>query len=152
MFHYLIACITKVNSNCSYLVQIPSSVVQAPISAIAVDMSTREHVEKLSLRKWCSTIVLVAICSLTVSLLTRYCAPLGVSSQAVKSVHVHAAPGAKKQHLAKDAADWIPPVTSIHLLIPSSCPAITVVTAPRLSRVSEQNVYNRPPPSSSFLG
>jgi hypothetical protein len=133
-------------------VQVPSSVVQAKILVTAADMSALEHVEKVCLRKWCTAIVLIAVCSLTLSLVTRYCTPLGISSQTANSIRVHAAPAAKRQHLAKDAADWTPPVTCIHLLVPSSFSAIVPTTAPVLSRISEQNLYNRPPPSSVFRG
>jgi hypothetical protein len=113
-------------------------------------MSASEHVEKLCLRKWCTAIVLVAVCSLTVSLVTRYTAPLGISSRTVKTLRVNGSAVAKRQHLAKDAVDWIPPVTCIHLLVPSSFSAVVATTAPVLNRVSEQSLYNRPPPSRIF--
>jgi hypothetical protein len=151
MFHYLIASVTKVNSNRSYLVQVPTSVIQAPVSASNIDMYVPEHAEKLCLRRWCGAIVLIAVCSLTVSLVTRYTAPLGLSSRTAKVLHVHGAPAAKRQHLAKDAVDWIPPVTRIRLLVPTSFSAIVATTDPVLNRVSEQSLYNRPPPSSTFL-
>lgn len=144
--------ITKVNSSCSYLVQIPSSVVQAPVLAFSAEMSAPEHVGKLCLRKWCTTVVLIAICSLTVSLLTRYTAPLGISSLTAKTASVHGTPSAKKQHLAKDAADWIPPVTTIHILVPSCFSIVAATTESVLSRVPARTPYNRPPPSSTFLG
>jgi hypothetical protein len=96
--------------------------------------------------------VLIAVCSLTVSLLTRYCTPLGISSITARTASLHGAPAAKRQHLAKDAADWIPPVTTIHLLAPSCLSAVAAPTESILSRVPAQTPYNRPPPSSVFLG
>jgi hypothetical protein len=152
MFRNLNTWITKVNSSCSYLVWIPSSVIQARVSAVTIDMSASEHVEKLRLRKWCTAIVLVAVCSLTVSLVTRYTAPLGISSRTAKTLRISGAAAAKRQHLAKDAVDWMPPVIRIRLLVPSSFSSTVAIDAPVLNCFSEQSLYNRPPPSGIFLG
>jgi hypothetical protein len=131
-------------------VQISPSVVQAPVTAFSTDMSLPEHVGKPRLGRWCALVVLLAVCSLTLSLITRYSTAPGISIQTAKSLHAHAAPTAKKQHLAKDAADWIPPVVRIQQQVPTSYRPLAAVSVPILSCVSEQSLYTRPPPSSDL--
>lgn len=94
-------------------------------------------------------VVLVAVCSLIVSVATRYSSAGIASSTTAKAFQVHASPEAKRQHLAKDAADWIPPVICLSLLqSPRSYPRIAPAGPPIPGLLFEESLYNRPPPSS----
>ena len=95
-------------------------------------------------------VVLVAICSLIVSVATRYSsAGLPSSTTPRAAFQVHASPEAKRQHLAKDAADWVPPVICFILLqSPRSYPRIAPAGPPIPGLLLEESLYNRPPPSS----
>jgi hypothetical protein len=96
-------------------------------------------------------IVLLAICSLTGSVATRYTA-LGPNSEpdvqkvtAVKSQ----IPDAKRQHLLANGLQWSAPAPSFTLYQPprSAVFAVSVVVPPT-NLNSESWLYNRPPPSS----
>ncbi len=118
----------------------------------AAEMSALRHFEGRWHRAWCGLVVLVAVCSLTVSVATRYSSPLNPSSPAVKTVRTHTTPDAKRQRLAKNAADWAPPLVCFDALrSPSSYPRIAPAGPPIPSLLLEQSLYNRPPPSSEFL-
>jgi len=115
-------------------------------------MIAQSHFEDRRSKNWCALVVLVAVCALTVSVATRYSTPWGSSSSTVNTVQIHTSPEAKRQHLAKDAADWMPPVICFGLLqTPSSYPRIAPAGPPIPSLLFEESLYNRPPPSSEFL-
>jgi hypothetical protein len=98
------------------------------------------------------TIVLLAVCSLTLSLATRYSFPLDPSSPAVKSVKVHTSPDAQNQRLDKKAAYWVPPVFCLaELQAPSFYPRIAPAAAPVTSVCQGDNLHNRPPPAFTSL-
>src|SRR5579863_5915088 len=63
--------------------------------------------------------IVLAICSLTFSLATRY-VDLSSGSQIVKAINVHA-PQAKRQHLLGDGAHWTAPVSSFRFLERMPC-------------------------------
>lgn len=103
-------------------------------------------------RGWCALVVLVAVCSLVVSVATRYSSTGEASSSTVKVGQIHASPEAKRQHLAKDAADWIPPAIPFSVLQPpTSYPRIAPSGPPMPGLQFEESLYNRPPPSPEFL-
>ena len=88
-------------------------------------MPPLSHFEDQRHKNWCAAVVLVAVCSLIVSVATRYSSSGGASSTTVKAVQIHASPEAKRQRLAKDAADWMPPVIRFSVLqAPTSYPRI----------------------------
>jgi len=112
-------------------------------------MSSLSHFEDQHRKRWCAVVVLLVVCSLTVSVATRYSTPLDASSSTVKTVQAHTYQETKRQRLAKDAANWTPPVVCYGVL-PSSnyYPRISPAGPPIPSLCFEENLYNRPPPSS----
>jgi hypothetical protein len=110
------------------------------------------HFEDRRRRWWCAVVVLVAVCSLIVSVATRYSSTFDASSTAVNAGQIHTSPEAKRQHLAKDAANWLPPVICFSVLqSPSSYPRIAPAGPPIPGLVLEESLYNRPPPSFESL-
>jgi hypothetical protein len=97
-------------------------------------------------RNWRAMLVLVAICSLSVSLATRY-TRLNSESGSVKIVKSQS-PDVKKQHLVRDALKWTAP-TPKFTLVPAVRSHVHVVSAVFLATnlSSESWLYNRPPPS-----
>src|ERR1039458_1290034 len=91
-------------------------------------------------------VVVLAICSLTVSLATRYTVQ-GPEVQKVTTVKSQS-PDAKRQHLLSNALQWTAPASSFTLFQPprSSVFAVSVVVPPT-NLSSESWLYNRPPPS-----
>jgi hypothetical protein len=97
-------------------------------------------------------VALAAVCSLTVSVATRYTSAWNVSSPSVKTVQAHTTPEAKRQRLLKDAANWVPPLVRFDVLGSlSSYPRIAPAVPPRPIFLFEASLYNRPPPSSDPL-
>lgn len=121
------------------------------------EMSSLSHFEDQPRRtwwrgSWCAVVALAAVCSLTVSVATRYTSAWDVSSPSVKTVQAHTTPEATRQRLLKDAANWVPPLVSFDVLgSPSSYPRITPAVPPRSTFLFETSLYNRPPPSSEPL-
>jgi hypothetical protein len=96
--------------------------------------------------------VLLVVCSLTVSLATRYYFPVDSSSQAVKSIKVHKSPDAQRQRLDKKAANWVPPIFRLtELEAPSSSPRIAPTGLPVMSLLLGNDLFNRPPPAFTSL-
>jgi hypothetical protein len=99
-----------------------------------------------------AVIVLVAVCSLTVSLATRYYSPRDDSSPIVKAFQSNVAPDAKRQRLTKNAANWMPPIFSFTVFqIPSSYYRIVPPRPPVRSLICDKSLYNRPPPAFQSL-
>jgi hypothetical protein len=97
-------------------------------------------------RRWCTVIVLVAVCALTVSVATRYTSagPCGKTVTVEKSQSW--SPGL--QRLLNDAAAWIPPFVDTAIFHDPSCYPHVVESGPTLVTVLlEKNLYNRPPPA-----
>jgi|SRR5271170_3165945 len=100
-------------------------------------------------KNWCAVIILLAVCSLTMSLATRYGALWGDSSHAVRTVHTHGSLDAKRQRLTKNAATWLPPVFSFTVLEdPGFYPSISPAGPAAPTLLFEENLFNRPPPSA----
>jgi hypothetical protein len=111
-------------------------------------MSALNHFADRQRKSWCAFVVFVAVCSLTVSVATRYSTPLDTSSPTVKTVQTHTTPEAKRQRLAKDpAAQWAPPVVCFRVLrSPSFYPRMSPAGPPIPGLFFEESLYNRPPP------
>ncbi len=93
-------------------------------------------------------VVLVAVCSLTVSVATRYCSPQSVSVSKVASLHKQVSPEGRRQRLTKSAASWLPPVIDAVILKPRSSYRCVVSAVPDVPGALFANtLYNRPPPS-----
>ncbi len=88
--------------------------------------------------------VLLSICSLTGSLVTRtfhlkhsYCVTVRSNS-----------PHAVRQHLDRDAIRWVAPVPNFAPLRTSTFhSSMTTRVSPLPSLILDENLYNRPPPS-----
>jgi hypothetical protein len=116
------------------------------------EMSRLRHFEDQRRKTLCAVVVLAAVCSLTVSVATRYSSSWNVSAPTVKTVQAHTTPEAKRQHLDKDAANWVPPLVCFDLLrSPSSYPRTAPAEPLAQNLLLEQSLFDRPPPSSEFL-
>src|SRR5277367_5134547 len=97
---------------------------------------------------WCALVVLLAICSLTISVATRYNAPPNISSPVVKTFDTHASE-ATRQHLAKDSLCWVPPVFTF--AAPQTVSfnlSIRLEVLPPSNLFFAENIFSRPPPSA----
>jgi hypothetical protein len=82
--------------------------------------------------------------------MVRYSSPISTSSQTITSIHTHAGTAVQRQRLAKDAADWMPPVYLADVLsTPTFYRWVAPMTPVFLPAVSGQSLYNRPPPYSN---
>ena len=101
--------------------------------------------------RWCALVVLLAVCSLAVSVATRY-GSSGSATSGSKVAQAHSCHEPGRQRLTTDADSWMPPViASNHLYTPSEYPPF-ISGGPRfLNRFVESSLYNRPPPSLSSL-
>jgi hypothetical protein len=96
--------------------------------------------------------VLAIVCSLTVSLVTRYSTAWNASSSTVKTVRTHSNGEPKRQRLAKDAADWVAPaIYFVGLRPPIFYPRISAARPSIARLLLDDDLYNRPPPFSELL-
>lgn len=115
-------------------------------------MSPSANFEVRRSRGWCAVVASLAICLLTVSLATRFCAPITASYYDVKAARTHAPAEAKRQRLAKSAIDWMPPVVCLEVLQAPVIHRPFAPTGPSVARLlSEVSLFNRPPPFSVSL-
>lgn len=101
---------------------------------------------------WRWLVVLVAVCSLTVSVTTRYSASVDSQASVSKCVTNHSQ-AQKRQHLDKKATSPIAPVAHLLALLQISnfYPRFAPGGPPVHSLLLDKSLYNRPPPSSEFL-
>ena len=66
-------------------------------------------------RGWRGALIVIAICSLTLSVATRFWAPFTSQSHIVKSVDRQLSADPKRQHLDRDAARWLAPGASFSM-------------------------------------
>ena len=126
--------------------------LQTSGSETVPEMSPLRHFEDQQRKTWCAVVVLAAVCSLTVSLATRYSSSWDVSAPKVKTVEAHPTPEAKRQRLDKDAANWVPPLVCFDVSrSPSSYRQTAPAEPPTQNILLEESLFNRPPPSSEFL-
>jgi len=94
-------------------------------------------------QRWRVLIIVLAICSLTVSLATRT-----FRLKVAHDVTVSSADGqAMRQHLDRDAANWVPPVlTYTALQLPTFYPYVAPAGPPLATVLFDKSLYNRPPP------
>ena len=92
-------------------------------------------------------IILVAILSLSLSLVGRYTSGFAVSNGQVTSVSDDST-RAKTQHLLADGLQWIAPVAAILMLVvPRRNARIVHLPVPVANLCSDNWLYNRPPPA-----
>jgi hypothetical protein len=114
-------------------------------------MLERANPSYQSHQRWCALVVLIAVCSLTVSLATRYSSPEGTSAAAVVTVHNVFPPTSSRQRLMKGTAAWHPPVIQSALLDPTTFyPRIAPAGPLMPSVLFDKSLYNRPPPFSTL--
>src|SRR5271155_3509187 len=103
-------------------------------------------------KHWRSVVILVAVCALTISVATRYCSPVSVSAQTVRTLHKHSSQETGHQRLTKDAATWMPTlVCSVILQAPTFYPRVAPAGPPLPSVLLERSLYTRPPPHTESL-
>ncbi len=103
-------------------------------------------------REWRGVLVVIAICSLTLSVATRFWAPSISQSHIVTKSIDQRSVDPKRQHLNKDATRWVAPLIDFSILAPAAIEARLAPTGPILPKhVFTESLYNRPPPSSGFL-
>jgi hypothetical protein len=94
--------------------------------------------------RWLALVIVLAICGLTVSLATRtfrLTIPQGVTAQSADS-------HAMRQHMNRDAAQWVPPVPVLSTLqAPVFYPRVAPTGPPIPSVLFDESLSNRPPPS-----
>lgn len=99
-----------------------------------------------------AVLVLVAVCSLAISVATRYCAPEYPSAAKTTVTHKHASSEQTRQRLTQSTANWLPPVVQDDSLeSPTEYQSVTAVQPAIVSSFLGQSLSNRPPPSSSSL-
>jgi hypothetical protein len=95
--------------------------------------------------RWRTLVVVVAICGLTVSLATRTFRLKSCQSATVTS---HSSQP-MRQHLDRDAAQWVPPVPVVFstLRVPAFYPHVAPEIPSAPSVLIDESLSNRPPPS-----
>ena len=112
-------------------------------------MLRRFHFEKQLRIGWCAVVAFAAVCSLTVSLATRYSYSGSISLQSVKTAGSHPSPDSKVQRLTKNGAAWVPPVFHhAALQAPSLYPRLAPAGPSAPSLLLEENLFTRPPPQA----
>jgi len=102
-------------------------------------------------RGWHGAVIVIAICSLTVSVATRFWAPSAAPAHIAKSVD-HRSVDPKRQHLNKDAARFAAPRVNFSIIAPAAIETRLAPAGPLLAKhVFSDSLYNRPPPSSEFF-
>ena len=102
---------------------------------------------KASRKRWCTAIVLVVVCALTVSVATRYTQTQGAAYATVTVAQKHHSVTPGRQRLLNNAATWMPPVVEVAIFhVPACHSDIAPSDSPISSVLLERNLYNRPPP------
>jgi hypothetical protein len=115
-------------------------------------MPKRTYFDDRRRHHWSAVMVLAIVCSLTVSVVTRYSTAWNASSSTVKTVQTHSNEEPKRQRLAKDAADWIAPaIYFAGLRPPIFCPRISAARPSIAKFLLDDGLYNRPPPFPELL-
>ena len=97
--------------------------------------------------RWGALVVLVAICSLTIHVATRYNSAATPAAPTITTLHKHSVQEPRRQSLTLDAANWIPPVVTPALLYAPSIYSRVAITGPTVPNPSfESSLYYRPPP------
>ncbi|MGH9644899.1 MAG: hypothetical protein ACRD3Q_21055 [Terriglobales bacterium] len=100
-------------------------------------------------RGWRRLLILVAICSLTFCVATRFSISLSVQSRGVKSMDLRSA-GSKQQRLDQDGTRFVQPVATGAMVRAVVVASIVIPAEPlRSNDLLSFVFYNRPPPYSS---
>jgi hypothetical protein len=100
---------------------------------------------------WSSALIAVVICSLTLSLATRFCNLVSSSVHTAKAVDRQSV-DPRRQHLNRDASRWFPPVVGATFLERIAVPLQIEPADPLLpTDTFYETLYNRPPPYGILL-
>ena len=100
-------------------------------------------------KRWCMAIVLIAVCTLTVSVATRYTRSQGPANETQSVIQEHHALRPGLQRLLNNAVTWMPPIVEATIFYdPCHYPHVVPSDSPISSVLLERNLYNRPPPIS----
>ncbi len=114
------------------------------VTAEELKMQLARH---LGAAKWRYALILLAICSLTLSLATRFSVQSSSQSHSTKTVDRRSAEP-KQQHLDRDATHWVVSTAYLGFVEPSATGLPLDLVGPPLPRVLLGNsLYNRPPPA-----
>jgi len=92
-------------------------------------------------------LIVVAVCSLAVSLATRYCVLAAPDNHSETTVQSHA-PAPKRQHLDNDGLHWTAPAATFILFKPGRAHiAVLPAVRPATNLYAGDCLHNRPPPS-----
>lgn len=102
-------------------------------------------------RRWQSVVIVVAICSLTLSVATRFWTVRNDQSHVVRSIDRRSVEP-KRQHLNKDATRWVTSSADLSVIEPIAIEVRSTSNDPLLPKhVFSDSLYNRPPPLSQFV-
>jgi hypothetical protein len=106
------------------------------------------HYPRVNESRWSKFVLILVICSLMLSVSTRFCVTTGSHFHTVKTVEGQS-PEPKRQHLDSDAVHWVAPIT-VALFLEQVAVYPRLFTADTLppSHVLDESLYNRPPPQS----
>ncbi|HXZ32344.1 MAG TPA: hypothetical protein VEH30_08685 [Terriglobales bacterium] len=100
---------------------------------------------------WPRVLIVVVICSLTLSVTTRFSNVISSPTHTAKMVDGRSVEP-KRQHLNRDAIRWLPPVVSSTVLVCVRLHPPIEPTGPSLPKDTfYETLYNRPPPSAISL-
>jgi len=109
------------------------------------------HRHRSTGERWQILLIVVAVCSLTLSLATRFWAPAPPSYHLVKSIDGPSV-DPKQQHLDRDAAHWVAPGANFSIIEPVTFEIQRTLASPPLpEHTFSDSLYNRPPPSRTLL-
>jgi hypothetical protein len=99
-------------------------------------------------RRWCTAVVLVAVCTLTLSVATRYSFYGSTGNESITTIQTHQTWTPGLQRLLNNAASWMPPVVGSAIFHEPEFHPHVAPSGPTVSSVLlEKNHYNRPPPT-----
>ena len=99
-------------------------------------------------RRWCTAVILIAVCTLTLSVATRYGFCGNTANESVTTIQNHESWTPGLQRLLNNAATWIPPVVGSAIFHDPVSYRQVAESGPTVSSVFlEKNLYNRPPPT-----
>jgi hypothetical protein len=105
---------------------------------------------RLTNRGWQGVVIVLAVCSLTLCVATRFWAPDSTQPHVLKSADNRPAEPSQ-QHLDRDATQWIAPSADFSFIeLPAVENSAAVYAAPLPTQLFSDSLYNRPPPSADL--
>jgi hypothetical protein len=113
-------------------------------------MSTLIH-QKGNGRGWLIGLIVIAVCSLTFSLATRFSFPPASQFHSARSMEQKTAEP-KRQHLNRDASEWATPSDNpafVEAVV--FYPRVILPEVPPQTHVFDESLFYRPPPAFEFI-